>query len=79
MQFRFLYIAIWSNCYLNRGRLKNIATKRGKDQGRFHALFAPHKVNYEPPTLWKTGENDSKRSYLYYALSSINVWWRSKK
>lgn len=48
MQFRFLYIAIWLNCYLNRGRLKNIATKRRKDQGRFHALFAPHKVNYEP-------------------------------
>ena len=31
--------------------------KEKKDQSRFHALLAPHRVSYDPSTLWKKDEN----------------------
>lgn len=61
MQVRFLYIVVRLKCYLNKKKFKNLATKRRKDQGRFHDLLASQKVNCEPPTLLKTDKNELKR------------------
>ena len=39
--------------------------KRKKDESRFHAMLAPHRVNYNPVSMWKTGRDGLKKVHIY--------------